>query len=205
MKKVSFVWMVFILTSSCNTSKITSVWQSPHFISNKYKKILVIGLVNDRDRATREKMETHFVDDLKLLGCTAISALAEYGPHAFEHMDEHKVLQQLQSSGVDAVITIVLLEKKKELGYGPTRPYQNRFWGYYDSQNSRITAKDYYVVQTKYFWESNFYELQNGQLLYSVQTSSFNPASAETMGHEFGKMIVEDMIQKKILLDDRIK
>lgn len=201
MKKLFLIPCVLIIALSCNTSKITTSWRAQNITAKEFNKIMVIGLIREADRSIREKMEAHFVGDLQLLGYTAISALAEYGPKAFENLEENEdvVLQKIRSAGVDAVITIVLLDKEKEKSYGPTRPYQTGFWGYYGRYNRRITEKDYYVINTKYFWESNLYDLSNGQLLYSVQTQSFDPASAESMGHEYGKMIVKNMQQKTVL------
>ena len=36
-------------------------------------------------------------------------------------------------------------------------------------------------------------------LLYSVQTESFDPNSSESLGHEYGKLIVENMVKKNAL------
>lgn len=201
MKKLLLIPVLLIVALSCNTSKITTSWQPQNTTPKEFSKIMVIGLIREADRSIREKMEAHFVGDLQSLGYKSVSALVEYGPKAFENLEENEevVLRKIRNSGVDAVITIVLLDKEKERSYGPTRPYQNGFWGYYGRYNRRITEKDYYVINTRYFWESNLYDLSNGQLLYSVQTQSFDPASAESMGHEYGKMIVKDMEKKNVL------
>jgi hypothetical protein len=37
------------------------------------------------------------------------------------------------------------------------------------------------------------------KLIYSVQTQSFNPDDAESMGHEYGKMIVKNMVDQDLL------
>ncbi len=199
MKKLFFMLLCLMTAAACNTSKITNSWQAQSITPAKFNKILVIGLIREADRTIREKMENHFVGDLNALGYVAVSALNEYGPKAFEDLDENATLEKLKNSGVDAVMTIVLLDKEKERSYSPAQPYQTRFWGYYGRYNRRIAEKDYYVVNTKYFWESNFYKMNDGQLLYSVQTQSFDPSSAESMGHEYGKMIVADMVKKSIL------
>lgn len=201
MKKILSAIFLLLAVASCNTSKITSSWQAQNTAPVKYNKIMVIGLIREADRTIREKMENHFVGDLKILGYNAVSALNEYGPKAFESLDENATLEKLKNSGVDAVLTIVLLDKEKERNYSPAIPYQGRFWGYYGRYNRRISEKDYYVVNTKYYWESNFYKMNDEQLLYSVQTQSFDPASAESMGHEYGKMIVADMVKKNVLQD----
>jgi hypothetical protein len=67
----------------------------------------------------------------------------------------------------------------------------------------RIYSEGYYATDTKYFWESNFYDLGSNQLMYSAQSQSFDPASTETLGHEYGQMIVKNMVQKNILSDQK--
>jgi hypothetical protein len=121
-------------------------------------------------------------------------------------MDEKAVLEKLKKSNVDAVITIVLLNKQRERMYRPASiiqsPYAihyNRFWGYYSTLSDRIYTPGYYETSTKYFWESNMYCLCDKALLYSSQTQSFDPASSGTLGHEYGKKIVNNMLKKKIL------
>jgi hypothetical protein len=41
--------------------------------------------------------------------------------------------------------------------------------------------------------------MESRDLLYSVQTESFDPASASTLSHEYGKLIVDDLSKQGIL------
>jgi hypothetical protein len=65
---------------------------------------------------------------------------------------------------------------------------------------ARIYEPGYYTEQTNYFWESNFYDLTTKELQYSVQTRSFDSKSAESLGHEYGKLIVDDMVKHNLLV-----
>ena len=195
-----------LLAAGCTTSKITTSWKAENTIPQKYNKILVLGLIREADRTLQENMENHFVGDLKELGYNVVSSLKEYGPKAFDKMDEEAAISKLKNSGVDAVITIVLLDKKKErkyvlanIYYSPYGYYSNRFWGYRSTLYHRIYEPGYYVTDTKYFWESNLYDMSTQKLVYSVQTQSFDPANSESMGHEYGQMIVKNMIKQNVL------
>jgi hypothetical protein len=57
------------------------------------------------------------------------------------------------------------------------------------------------VVNTRYFWESNLYEMTAQKLVYSVQTQSFDPADAESLAHQYGQMIIRNMVEQKVLID----
>jgi hypothetical protein len=207
MQKIQLVGIIFLVfTAACSSSKITTSWKAEDAPPGRYNKILVVGLIREADRSIQERMENHFIDDLKGLGYNAVSSLQEYGPKAFDNMDEEKALDKLKSSGVDAVITIVLLDKERErsyvpsaIHYSPYGIYYNRFWGYRSVLYNRIYEPGYYVTNTKYFWESNFYDMRTQKLVYSVQTQSFDPANAESLGHEYGLMIVKNMVKEHVL------
>jgi hypothetical protein len=204
----SVLALLLVLVTGCSSSKITSSWRTPDAVQTPLNKIMVVGLIREADRTMKEQLEEHMIDDLKALGYNAVSAYKEYGPKAFENMDEKAVLEKLKNSNVDAVITIVLLSKQRERLYRPAAiiqsPYAvhyNRFWGYYSTLSDRIYSPGYYETSTKYFWESNMYCLCDKALLYSSQTQSFDPLSSGTLGHEYGKKIVNDMLKKKIIVN----
>ena len=151
-------------------------------------------------------MEDHLVSDLRNLGYNAFSAYDQYGPKTFQNMTEEQATKKLARENVDAVLTIVLLDKQREryymprtIVYSPYMSYHNRVWGYYYSLNSRIEEPGYYEVTTKYFWESNFYDLAQNKLLFSVQTQSFEPSSAGDLAHEYGQKIIQQMIKNSVL------
>jgi hypothetical protein len=209
MKKIFwFAFIMLLVVSGCSTSKITTSWKADNIQPKKYNKVLVLGLINEPDRTIREVMEEHLVGDLKDLGYDAICSCDEFNPKAFENLSEKQALDKLGNSGIDAVLTIVLLDKSKERYYVPGRVqyspygiYYNRFWGYYRTMYDRVYTPGYYTENTKYFWESNFYELGSKQLLYSAQSQSFDPPSAQSLAHEYGQMIAKDMVKNNVLVN----
>ena len=199
MKHLKWLGIILFFTA-CSSSYITTAWKAPGISPQKHKKILVLGLINDPDKTIREKMEQHIVGDLIELGYNAVCSCEEFNPKAFENMSEKVALDKLSNSGIDAVLTIVMLNKVKEKNYVPARiNNQDRFWGYYSNMYGRVYSPGYYTTDTKYFWESNFYNLDTKELLYSAQSQSFDPQSAATMGHEYGLMIVKNMVKNNVL------
>lgn len=207
MKKMKWVFVILLLVLlGCSTSRITSSWKVENTTPQKYNKIMVLGLIKETDRSMQEGMENHLVGDLQALGYNAVSSLREYGPKAFENMNEEAAINKIRDNGVDAVLTVVLLDKEKERKYVPGNTYYspygyyyNRFWGYRTTLYHRIYEPGYYVTDTRYFWESNLYDMSNQKLVYSVQTQSFDPASSESLAHEYGQMIVNDMVKNRVV------
>jgi hypothetical protein len=197
--------LIGILLQNCKSSQVTSTWKAKDLSAKEYNKIMVVGIIREADRTIREQMEKHLVEDLRLQGLNAFSSYVEYGPKTFENMNEQGVNEKLAAEGIDGVLTIVLLNKEKERYYVPARvvytpyvTYHDRFWRYYSSVYTRIESPDYYGVSTKYFWESNFYDLKENKLVYSVQTQTFAPASASSMAHEYGQLIIKNIISNNI-------
>ncbi len=167
---------------------------------------MVLAIDGSQNHELRAAMENHLADDLRERGYTVISAMKEYGPKYFEGMKEEGALLKLKNSGIDAVITVVMLNKEREQRYVPGNIYYSpyfihhgSFWGYYSTIYSRIYDPGYYTEQTNYFWESNLYDMSKNALLYSVQTKSFDPSSSESLGHEYGKLIIKDMFEKGLI------
>jgi len=204
--KLMTVVLIAFLLAGCSPFRITHSWIKENLTGARYDKIMVVGLMLNNERGLREKMENHLAGDLTEKGYTAITSWKEYGPQSFQNMTGQEAVARLRNSGVDAVVTIVLLDKKRERHYVPGRVmyspysvYQNHFWGYYSVIFDRVYSSGYYQAETSYFWESNFYDLKTGELLYTVQTKSFEPASVENDAHAYGKRIVGDMVKKGIL------
>jgi hypothetical protein len=211
MKKATFFLLlagvVAILYACASTSRITSSWTPRPTTPVLFKKVIVLGLIHDRDRTLREQMEQSLAAHLRARGQEAICACDLYGPKEFDRLTEAEALSKLSTSGVDGVLTIVLLDKEREryyvpgqMQYTPYGFYYDRFWGYSRTLYWRIYSPGYYTTNTRYFWESNLYDLSDGKLIYSAQSQSFDPSTSEKLGNEYGKLIVDDIINKGVVV-----
>ncbi len=194
------------LLAGCSTSKMTSSWKAKDYPTNDLKRILVLGLINEPDRSIRESMEANIVSNLKALGYDATCACEEFGPKAFENLNEREAIAKLGTSDIDAVLTIVLIDKKTENYYLPDKmnyspyAYNSRFWEYYMTMHDRLYIQKRLVTGTRYFWESNLYTLgKSPGLLYSGQSQSFDPASTSRLAYEYGQMIVKAMLKSGVI------
>lgn len=203
----TFLCAMLLAMAACTSSRITSSWKAPGSETHSIQKIMVLGLINEPDRQVRETMEQDLVAELKALGYDAVCSCEQFAPRSFENLSEREAVSRLKEVGVDAVLSIVLLDKTKERYYVPGRVYftpyvvyHRRFWGYYTTLYDRVYAPGYYQTNTRYFWESNLYTLADGnELLYSVQTQSFDPASTESLAREYSQLIVRDMVKNAVL------
>lgn len=204
MKKIIIFISAAFIIASCNSTKITSSWKADSGTVSTTQKIMVLGIINQKDRTLRTELEKQLVANLLAKGYKAASAMDEYGPKAFDKVSEDEIVQKLKSSGYDAVLTVVLLDKSKDQYYRPgTVSYQpvgiRRFGRYYTTIYDRVYDPGYYTNTTEYFLESNLYNIGNSDLIYSAQSKAVDPSSLSALGKDYSKTIVQDMVKQKVL------
>lgn len=208
--KLSNIIVVFSFTLvgfACSSTKITSSWKADNTQTKIYHNVMVWGILPEKDSTVRKHIETHLVNDLIGKGYHAISSLDVYQAKAYQKLSASEIVDEFRSTGVDAVITLVLLSKEKEDKYypggffnQPVNTYGN-LERYSSNMYERVFTPGYYISSTNYFWEANLFEVAEDKLTYSVRTKSFDPASTETLAHENGLKIMKDMLKKKIIMN----
>lgn len=212
MKKLLFVIVMGLISlpmlflGGCNTTKVISSWKGPNASLRSYNKVLVIGLMDAKERGLREEIENKLVATFNSEGIAAGSSYSEYGPKAFVGLTEQEALSKINDSGYDAAFIVVLLDKSKEktynpgyMYYTPYYGYYGRFWPYYNTLYGRIWEPGYYTTSTNYIIEANFYDLKRDELEYSAQTKSFNPSSSRSLASELSQKLLQDMMNQNVI------
>ena len=193
--------------SSCKTTSISSSWKSAEYDNKPFHNIMVWAIVAETDSTLRQQLETHLVNDLVSKGYYAISSLQVYKEKAYAKLTAKEIVDQYNSTAVDAVMTLVLLNKEKEEKYYPggyfnqTEGRYGNLDNYYSNAIERVLTPGYYVKTTNYYMQGNLFETKNQSMVYSVETKSFDPFTTDLLAHENGLLIVRDMIKKKIIKD----
>lgn len=207
MTKFITVLLAAAFLISCKATKITSTWKADNHVNKPYHNVMVWSILPESDSTLRKQIETHLVNDLVSKGYHAISSLEVYKEKAYKKLSAKEIIGEFKSTGVDAVMSIVLLNKEKEEKYYPggffNQPVNNygRLDQYYSNVYERVLMPGYYVRTTNYYWESYFFEIKNDKLVYSVHTKSFDPYTTDLLAHENGLLIIKDMLKKKIILN----
>jgi len=206
MKRFILPIVVLLFFFGCSSTRLVSSWKAPDTAVKQYNKVLVLGLMAPKNLELRENLEKGLVQGFLANGMASGSAYMEYGPKAFENLDEASAVAKITDNGYDAVLVVALLDRSKDKDYVPGtvsyRPYvyYNYFWGFYQTVYQRIYSPGYYTESTNYTLEANFYDLNTKGLKYSAQTKSFNPSSAKSLGTELSQVIMNDMIKQGVIL-----
>ena len=202
---MKFVQTILLLSfvvclAGCSGSKnIKSSWRTGNS-SRPYTKILVVGIIKDTSTSLRKEIETSFVNDLKNMGQNAVSAMSEFGEEGLKGLEQEQTYIMLCNRGIDAIITLALLDRTKEKFYVPARVkyysnlyYYNRIWNYNMIQADLNSGK-----QNQYAWEAIVFDLQALSPVYAIQTRSFDTVSLSST-YAYEQIILANMIRKKVL------
>ena len=185
-------------------TKLTQSWSDRAFINNHgpFKNILVIGVPKETDE--RQKLEKTFAEVLKKNGVNAIPSL-DIMP-ADTEVNKDNVLAAVAGKDIDSVlltrlyrveeIDIVKIEdpgtKRSE------RDFALGLWG--DYQNARDSALDAGTKkQLRVVLENSVYDLKSAELVWTVQSHSMDPKSADEVIKSLSRLISESLKTEKLI------
>ncbi|WP_212004400.1 DUF4136 domain-containing protein [Chitinophaga sp. HK235] len=197
-------WMLLglLLLVACGTSvHMTGTWKDPSAQSGGYHNILVAGLSSNL--TARGIVENKLATQLQAHGVAAGKSTDLFPPN-FDPKKEESIKAasgKIEAAGFHAVLTVSLVNKESETRYVPGTvmyaPYPaygwyGNFWGYYGYMYNSVYSPGYYTTDKIYFMESNLYDLgQNGKLVWSGQSETYNPNSLESFAAAYAKKVAD--------------
>jgi hypothetical protein len=207
-KYLAFIFAISsVLIIACSSTKLISSWSLPGATAHKYNKVLVIGLTGAKDREIRESVENAVAKKINEYNINDITATSKYGPRTFQNISDEDAAKLVKDDGFDGIIMLALLDKNQEENYTPGKisrtPYaivRSRWTRNYRVLYDRVYTPGYYTTSTSYELEANFYDADKNELQYSAQARSFDPGSAATLSSDFSKAIIDDMVNKGLIV-----
>lgn len=163
--------------------------------------------------SSRASVETGVADKLKENGIKAVPTyntfpfagkIAELGFD--QETVQRKIKERITTNEIDALLTIVLLDKSKEERYvegssislaAPVYGYP--YYGYYSYAYATVYDGGYYTTTTSYFLEINLYDVASEKLVWTAQTTTEDPSNIEKEAGSLGTLIANDLFLKKIV------
>lgn len=199
---ICFLGMILF---GCASPKVMTAWKTDHAIPAIHNKVLVVGIIKNDNDSLRRQIENDGVEYLKELGYTAVSTLVEFGPKGLSGMGQENTYLKLCDAGIDAVITVTLIEKLKQINYlsekyntGTNYYFYDRIWNYQKIQADLSEKKP--INNISYLWESILFDLGTLQPLCVIQTQSFNAGRETNNGYKYVRQILDKMKKEKILV-----
>ncbi len=193
--------LTLIAISSCTSTKLTSVWMDEKKSGKSYDDILIIG-ISDQD-INRRLFEEQFASQLKAAG---VESEVSYSilPKGTK-INRDTVSAAIKGKDIDAVIVthMVSVEEKKvfrqSMGYAPGYGYYDGLYNYYPYVNNYVNQPGYYDTAKIVHLETNLYEANSDDLVWTAQSQSFAPESAKEVIDELVKLAIKDLKQKGLI------
>jgi hypothetical protein len=199
---------IIFYAASCGTSSttITGTWEKEN-INKEYNHILVAALTSNVN--VKSTVEQHLEESLREQGLEASQSIELLPPRFIDDENQkQKIISGIKNSGTDAILTISLIDSDTETRYVPGAtsyaPYPayrfyGNFWGYYSHWSPQFYSPGYYSEDKVYYIETNLYDAETEELIWSAQSQTYNPENLSGFSRDFGKEIVQRLIEDDII------
>jgi hypothetical protein len=195
------IGLCLLMGCSSTSTKITGTWKNPDQ-KQGYNRIIVTALTENLK--ARQTVENDLAVELGQEGVKTTKSLDILPPSftASKEPDREAILGKIKGQKVDGILTITLVDKETDsryvpgsFGYTPiTRfGYYGRFWGYYTNWYPTMVSPGYYVDDKIYFIETNLYDADTEELIWSAQSETYNPLDLSSFSSEFASLVVDRM------------
>jgi len=203
MKSLYLFILLFALTfSSCGPSqKITNSWINPEAGSRgPYESIFVIVLSQSKEASF--SVEDRVAALITSRGQKFVISSAVFPPNISisENFTREQMADAIKKTGCDAVFVIALLDVKNVETYHPGGAYypmsygmNGSYYGYYNYYYPQVHSSGYYSSNKTYYIESNFYDLAEDKLLWSIQSEAYNPSSLDNWFNTYSNDLLNEL------------
>jgi hypothetical protein len=200
------LWAVIstlILMNSCTTKDIVRDWNSGEEHKRSVESIMIMGLVNQV--SLRSDIEYEMSNAAHKIGLKATNSIAMFPPELGKPFDDtERIKVRMHERGIDAILTVAIIDIKAERYVGPEKTYvplayYDRFTNYYYRTEAVVYKPGYFTLQTRYFLETNLYEIKGGKLIWSGRSYVFDPQDVERFVPKYAKKLFKEMLTAGII------
>lgn len=208
LNKAAVICVTTIILASCANTKISQSWVEPSN-TKTYKDLLIIGI--GESEQNRRAYESYFVEELTARG---IESAASYKLiKSNEKIDRDTVVKAIDGLGMDGVIVTHMVAVDEETVYRPTTGYGYGGYGgmgyggghyggmysYYPHVNSYVNNPGYYTTHETYTLETNLYDIESEELVWSARSRTFSPESVSEVIVDLTKLLINDLADKDLI------
>ena len=201
------VLLILSLVSCGPSQRITSSWINPEARSKgPYESIFIIVLSPSKESSF--SVEDRMAAIVASRGQKYVVSSAVFPPNLTisENFSREQMAEAIKRTGCDAVFVIALLDVKTVETYQPGRAYYpisygmyGSYYGYYNHYYPLVYSPGYYSTDNTYYIETNFYDVESDQLLWSIQSEAYNPSSLDSWFDTYSKDLLEELEREGLL------
>jgi hypothetical protein len=197
---IALIGIIALLYSCSPSTEITGTWKNPNVSAAVYDNILIASMSSKVN--VKQEIENNLAAELSKQGVQAYKGIEVLPPSFRDNPDKNEMLKKIRGTSANAILTVSLIDTETENRYVPGNVtyapvsrfgYYGRFWGYYNYWNPIVTSPGYYTEDKTYFLETNLYDVDTEELVWSAQSETYNPSSLSQSSQEFAKIIVDKL------------
>ncbi len=213
MEKIKIIIIAFfasvIFMGCASSSKVVYSWvNSENFGKKEYKKIFIMALTEDRNAQTL--VENSFIEPIRNLGIDVVT-----GNQSFQKTftksslpAKEEILKKVSELKCDLIFLISLLDSKSETRYVPGSYYHapyprygyyGMFGTYYGYWTGVIYEPGYYTTQNTYFLEGNLFDAATENILWSVQSRTYDPRDIQSFSKEYCRLVINQAMKDGVI------
>lgn len=200
---VFFCFYSLVVLSSCASTRLTATWYDTSYQDRDImENSLVVAIV--KNEMTRRMYEDAFVKKLAENNIHAIASYTLSQPDI--KPEEAAVREAVNEAGARSVLITRHLSTDTKQHYRPperTRvyadPYYSRMSRYYPMSYREVYSPGYTVNVTTVYVESNLYNADTAELVWSAQSESIDPKLTPKYIDELVQTFYEDLKKKGLL------
>ena|SRR5688572_30399954 len=195
-----------IVYGACSTPKEpTGVWVNKEkALGKKYGNIFIVVMTADIE--ARAKLESDLATAAINKGYKVVKSIEAMPPSLSDPKKPTKeeILQTLQKSGCDGVLASALLKQEEAVNYNPattkgTLTTYYSYTNYYSNTYSSVHSPSYFSQEKNYYMQTNFYDAASEELMFTVQSTIFNPSSLDRFSKSYTSTLIGQLKKEKIL------
>ena len=177
--------------SSTSSTKLESSWREPKAGPIQFEKVVVVAVLPEA--SLRRSVEDEITRRVKgaIPGYTLVPELD----------DEQQVKSKVLASGADGAILVRLIGKRQEAEWVPgafPSTYSSP-WGFYGSSRHAVVDPGYITTEDYVRFQTNIYDLEKEQLVWSGLTESLKPDSISGFVDELSEVVREALRDEGLL------
>ena len=203
---IAIMFVGLVIFSACaTTQEPTGVWVNKEKAqSKKYGKIFIV--VMSADIEARAKLENDLATQVVAKGFQAVKSIEAMPPSLSDPKKPTKeeIINTVKESGCDGVLAAALLKQEEAVNYNPattkgTLTTYYTYTNYYSNTYSSVHTPAYFTQEKNYYMQTNFYDAASEELMFTVQSTIFNPSSLDRFSKSYTSTLMSQLQKEKIL------
>jgi hypothetical protein len=204
--------LMLLLTACGPNTKMTASWKDPEFVAGqRAQKVFVAAL--SPNLQVRQSLENALADEIISRGGKALRSYERFPMSRDQaNLGSAEVLASIKEAGCDAILLVVMLDKKEEThyvegsttvygggGYGYGGYYGGGYGGYYGHYATVVTSPGYYETNKEYYLETSIFNALTEKAIWTGQSTTTNPSTIDAFIADYKYVLLNRLRKDGVL------